>query len=96
LPPHRVAILSKPAPAPGFPSMPAVSSLDSVLIPRSPVTLCTATLALQLMIRMHSHKLISDKVSPKARDMLLGALITIAGLWFIGIALAICYIVFRV
>jgi hypothetical protein len=35
-------------------------------------------------------------VSRMARDMLLGALITTAGLWFVGITLAICYVVFRV
>jgi hypothetical protein len=35
-------------------------------------------------------------MSRTARDMLLGALITTAGLWFIGIALAICYVIFRV
>jgi hypothetical protein len=36
------------------------------------------------------------QLSRMARDMLLGALITTAGLWFVGITLAICYVVFRV
>jgi ribosomal protein L32 len=35
-------------------------------------------------------------ISQMARDMLLGALVTTAGLWFIGITLAKCYVVFRV
>jgi hypothetical protein len=35
-------------------------------------------------------------MSRTARDMLLGALVTTAGLWFIGITLTICYVVFRV
>jgi hypothetical protein len=35
-------------------------------------------------------------MSRTARDMLLGAFVTTAGLWFVGITLAICYVVFRV
>jgi hypothetical protein len=37
-----------------------------------------------------------EVVSQMARDMLLGALVTTAGLWSIGITLAICYVVFSV
>jgi hypothetical protein len=39
LPLYRITILSKPTPTPEFLSMPAASSLDSILVPYSPIIL---------------------------------------------------------